>query len=47
VDLRQELELLKEEGDSSGDDVSSKRDFKERLVTKVGTIFYLKSGTHQ
>lgn len=46
VDLRQELELLKEEGDSTGDDASSKRDFKERLVTKVGTIFYLKSGTH-
>lgn len=46
VDLIQELELLKEEGDSSADDGSSKKDFKERKTTRVGTIFYLKSGSH-
>lgn len=48
VDLRQELELLKEDSgaDSNDGDVIQKKDFKERKTTRVGTIFYLKSGTY-
>jgi hypothetical protein len=38
---------LKEESGSSADDGVSKKDFKERKTTRVGTIFYLKSGSHQ
>lgn len=48
VELRQELELLKEEGDSASDDGGSlKKDFKERKTTRQGMIFYLKSGQYQ
>lgn len=49
VDLRQELEFLKEEGDMSADgpDTHTKKDFKEWKTTRTGTIFYLKSGSYQ
>ena len=45
--MRQELELLKEEGTDSSDEGLSKKDFKERKTTRKGMIFYLKSGQHQ
>ncbi|CDW73494.1 UNKNOWN [Stylonychia lemnae] len=47
VDLRQELELLKEEstGSQDGSDSVLKKDYKERKVTRTGTIFYLQSGS--
>lgn len=50
VDLRPELELLKEENsldNQEGSDSIQKKDFSERKVTRTGTIFYLKSGTYQ
>ena len=46
VDLRAELEMVKEEDHISADS-SQKKDFSERKVTKQGVIFYLKSGTYQ
>lgn len=48
VDLRQELELLKEDDSvSSGTEGSQKKNFDERTITKRGTIFYLKTGAYQ
>lgn len=49
VDLRSELEILKDEGDSaavSGDSYT-KKSLADRKTSKSGTIFYLKAGANQ
>jgi hypothetical protein len=42
VDLRQEMDLLKEEEEHSSGDTLLKRNFSERKLTRSGTVFYLK-----
>ena len=45
VDLRAELELLKQDDHQATDGSSQKKNYSERKTTKSGTIFYLKAGS--
>jgi hypothetical protein len=45
VDLKYELELLKEEGEALVSKESfTRKEYTERKITKQGNIFYLKAG---
>ena len=46
IDLRNELELLKEDHNTSAEG-SQTKSFKERKITRSGTIFYLKAGSSE
>jgi hypothetical protein len=49
VDLRQELEILKDEseGSAASGDSYAKKNLSERKTSRTGTIFFLKAGANQ